>query len=437
MVVPAADTPARQIASLNRASGSVVDILTVGGRETHLLLQSVSDGVLTGHPVDLESAQPAADETLTIPFTETALLYYTEPAGAPKNTHAADTGRLAFPAKYSYPELPSVGSAEKKYSCAQLDLELSRAEALRWFARNEGLMGYTPGQELAHHAVTTAIVVGVTFAIVAASAGGGTAGGFPNFSGPPAPQQDPRSSLRALAGDGTLRWAITAADVRVAGLLRLKRDRSCAARSTLTDAAGDLQILRQFDALQTGSAPQKLSGVGLLHEQTRLLDSLGPRPLPDGSLGDCGAFHCDTRTDQSETSAPVVEAVRDMPELAQERVQRVFSHAVWFGEKPSVYGRAMSVVRNTSPTGNLVIFDKSLVFTGSAGVAPPVRIRISYTDVASVELGSFGPNRWVAVHTRDGQTHFFTLMQQGGGLDRSQTRVAGLLLQSDLRAPGH
>ena len=442
MLVPTANLSAHQVKSLGTASGSVVDILTVSGQEKYVLLGSVTDRAMTGQLFDRDSGA-VPDDSVTIPLSEAALLYYVEPADPSHKTHAA-ASRRAIPAKYSYPQLPSVGSAEKKLSCADLDVELSRAEALRWFARNEGQMGYTPAQVLAHHAATTAIVVGVTLVIVAAAGGGGAAGGsFPNFSGAQ-PPRDPTGNLRSQVGDGALRWAITAADVRVAGLLRLKRDGACPERSTLVDGASDLHTLQQLDALQDRSPAPRLSGIALLHEQTRLLDTLGPRALADGRLADCGAFHCDNSGDQGDTSGVVMVTVQLMPELAQEHVQHVFSHALWFGETQSSFARAMSQAEKKSPAGALIVFDQSLVFSGTAAggpraqtdPAPPLRIRIPFTDIASVEAGSSALNRWVAVHTRDGQTHFFALLQQSGNLDRSQTRMAAALLQSDLSAAG-
>jgi hypothetical protein len=297
--VPKEVVPAKQVAALGHASGSIIDVLTVSGEENYLLLKSVTDNGLTGDPIDPDSTEPVLDQSVTLPFNQAALIYYAEPRSAGKHADILKAGgRRPFPAKNSYPQLPAAGAAEQGLSCMQLEVELSRAEALRWFARNEGLMGYTPGQVLEHHAVTTAAVVAVAFLVVA---GGGYGGGIPNFSGPPASQKDATRGLRDQVGYEQLRWAITAADSRIAGLLRIKRAKGCAGRSTLADDS-DLQILQQFDALGDGSATKKLSGVALLHEQTRLLDALGPRPLPEGMLADCGLYRCDNRTHPGESA---------------------------------------------------------------------------------------------------------------------------------------
>jgi hypothetical protein len=454
VLVPTDGVSAKQVTSLGQASGSVVDVLTTSGQETYLRLESVTSGALTGQPVDPVSAEYTADQSITIPLNETSLVYYVEPA-SPTPTHAgtakpvpASEPGLAFPVKHSYPELPAAGPSEAKLSCADLDVALSRTEAIRWVARNEGLMGYTPAQVLAHHAATTAIVVGVTFLVVA-SAGGGSAGGGGfggggfSFSGPAPTHVASASSLRSQVGDGQLRWAITAADVRVAGLLRIKRDKGCAGRSTLVDDESDLQMLQQFDALRDG--PRKLSGIALLHEQTRLLDMLGPRPLPEGRLGDCGAFHCDNSVAQGETSVAVVELHRRVPELADEHVQQVFGNAVWYGETASAYARAMMHIKHQLAAGDIVIFDKSLVFVsaapGESGSATgmPAPVRIPLADITAVDEGKFGLNRWVVVHTRDGHAHFFALLGSSGSpvIDRPKTLAAVQLLQSDLQLLGH
>jgi hypothetical protein len=453
ILVPTNGVSAEQVSSLGQASGSVVDVLSTDGEETYLLLESVTGGALTGRPIDVISRDAPEDRKITIPVNEAALVYYVKPASSAATRAAAakavPTGepRPGFPVKNSYPELPSAGSSEAKLSCADLDAELSRTEAVRWFARNEGLMGYTPTQVLAHHAATTAIVIGVTVLVVGAAGGGGAAGfgggGF-NFSGSgPTVQPDPAGSLRDQVGAGQLRWAITAADVRVAGLLRIKRDKGCAGRSTLVDDASDLRLLQQFDGLREGA--QRLSGVALLHEQTRLLDMLGPRPLPEGRLADCSAFHCDNSVDQGETSVTVVELRGRVPELADEHVQRIFGNAVWYGETASVYGRAKKHVKHQSVTGNIVIFDKSLVFVsdapGESGSATgtPAPVRIPLADIASVDEGKFGLNRWIVVHTRDGHAQFFALSGSIGSpvVDRPKTLAAVQLLQSDLQLLGH
>src|SRR4029077_19996666 len=113
----------QQVASLGRASGTVVDVLTVDGEETYLLLDSVSDSSLSGRLVDPQSAQPDTGQSLTIPLNEAALAYYVEPAGKSKAGPAPGRG---LPSKYSYPEIRAAGAAEKRLSCADLDLELSR-----------------------------------------------------------------------------------------------------------------------------------------------------------------------------------------------------------------------------------------------------------------------------------------------------------------------
>jgi hypothetical protein len=434
-LVPKDSVSAKQVAALGQASGSIIDVLTVSGEETYLLLRSVTDDALSGEPIDPSSAEPVPDQSVRLPFNQAALIYYAERPAKDKHADSRESGRpLAFPAKDSYPQLPAVGAAEKGLPCMQLEVELSRAEALRWFARNEGLMGYTPAQVLEHHAVTTAEVAAVAFLLLAS----GGYGGGPNFSGPPAFQKDAARSLRDQVGYEQLRWAITAADLRIAGLLHIKRANGCPERSTLAGDS-DLQMLQQFDALKDGSAANKPSGVALLHEQTRLLDTLGPRPLPEGRLADCGLYRCDNSTDQGETSGTVVELTRLLSDLKDERVQHIFAHAVWFGETASVFGRVKLEVTHKELSGSLVVFDRSLVFARTSaadsnpnsGATPPVRI--PFSNLESIQVGSLALNRWVVAHTRDGHAYYFAVRGQWG---RSQTLAAGRLLQTELQTPG-
>ncbi len=216
----------------------------------------------------------------------------------------------------------------------------------------------------------------------------------------------------------------------------ISRDQGCAGRATLADDQSDLEVLRQFDALREGQ--KKLPEIALLHEQTRLLDLLAPRPLPEGWLADCGAFHCDNRVEHIDTEAIEADVRRQVPQLADEQVQQIFNKATWYGETSSVWSRAMMSARNEAPTGDIVIFDHSLVFDAALpNVSMPAPVRIPFGDIVSVNEGGMGLNRWVEVRTRDGQAHFFALSAGQGAatsVDRPKMLAAVQLLQSDLQA---
>ena len=437
ILVPKDRMSASQVDSLGHATGSVVDVLTTSGEETYLVLDSITDGAMNGKQFDPMTMR-TVEQNLSVPLDEASIIYYVEPASAhpdPAKAKAAVHPRLGLPVKISYPEVHSAGTDESKLSCGELDVALARTEAVRWFARNEGLMGYTPAQVMEHHAATTAEVIGITALVIMAAAGGG-GGGFNLPGPPPAMQSGAAISLRDEVGAGTLRWAITAADVRIAGLLRIKHDKGCAGRATLADDQSDLEVLRQFDALR--EAQKKLPEIALLHEQTRLLDLLAPRPLPDGWLADCGAFHCDNRVEHIDTEAIEADVRRQVPQLADEQVQQIFNKATWYGETSSVWSRAMMSARNEAPTGDIVIFDHSLVFDAALpNVSTPAAVRIRFADIVSVNEGGMGLNRWVEVRTRDGQAHFFALSAGQGAattVDRPKMLAAVQLLQSDLQA---
>jgi hypothetical protein len=415
LLVPTDHISAKQIESVDRASGNVIDVLTVSGEEIFVLLDSAGNRVLTGQLVDTSSAQLPAGQQVTVPLDEAALVYYVAPASTAKQGHTAASGPpFKFPRKIAYPELPSVGAAERKFSCEQLDLALSRAEAVRWFARDEGLMAYTPGQELAHHAITTAIVAGVTFVVLASAAGGGGGGGW-DFSDHRPVFEDPASSLRDQVGEGELRWAINAADARIAGLLRIKRERDCAQKSTLVESAGDLQVLQRFDALHEGQAARKLSAAALLQEQTKLLDMLGPRPLPEGSLADCGLFHCPARA--AEEAIPI-EAPPERPEAGRD-----YPFVHWY---PGTDNISNLKTFETGMAVNFRVTETALVFQASSegmskSAKPMTRtqVRIPYDEIASIKFSEhrmagsilLHPS-WIVVTRTDGRVDSFAVVRR-------------------------
>lgn len=108
----------------------------------------------------------------------------------------------------------------------------------------------------------------------------------------------------------------------------------------------------------------------------------------------------------------------------------------------SVYARARKQLKQKVPSGSLIVSDKSLLFSsgdipepGTEASRPPP-FRIAYTEIASVEVGHLGLNRWVEVRTNEGDTQFFAVVKYGtlgGVVDRTETQAAGDLLRSKLR----
>ena len=286
----ASDTGKLQVQDLGKKQGAVADILTTTGEEHYFVIGPAPDGTLAGQRVDPRLAHVIPDQTVSDPFDSIAIVYYVE---QPKGKHAAVAGyedRRLIPHKPGYPKLAKPGSREKGLSCDALGVELARAEAVRWFARDQGAMGYTDEQAALRHVTNAAEYTGIAALVLIAAA----AGIAPRFDSAPPP--DPNRKLAAQIGEQNLRWSVTAADSRIIGLLKLRRGKGCTERPTLMPGNSDVQNLAALDRLQQQGAAGHLSAEARMHEQTRLLDELGPRPLPEEANRDCGVlFHCPVR----------------------------------------------------------------------------------------------------------------------------------------------
>jgi hypothetical protein len=278
----------QQVQALAGKTGAVADVLTIDGEEHYFVIGPSPAGTLGGPRMNPAAGRTIPDEEVSEPFENLAIVYYLE---QPKKKHASVPGyeeQRKIPNKYAYPKLPTPGAFEQGLSCDALGVDLARAEAVRWFARNEGAMGYTEQQAALRHVTNAAEYTAITALVVLVVAAGGY---VPDFK--PAPPPDPNRSLQAQIGEENLRWAITHADARIVELLKLRRAKGCAEQPTLVDGNGDLQNLAALDGLAHDSTAQHMSADARMHEQTRLLDELGPLPLPEGSNHACGALsHC-------------------------------------------------------------------------------------------------------------------------------------------------
>jgi hypothetical protein len=247
------------------------------------------------------------DQDVIVPFDDLAIVYYLE---QPKKKHSSVPGyedHRSIPNKFAYPKLPTPGGLEQGLSCDALSVELARAEAVRWFARNEGAMGYTEEQAALRHVTNAAEYTAITALVVIAIAAGGS---VPNFMPPPPP--DPNHGLKWQIGEENLRWAITHADARILSLLKLRREKGCAGQPTLVGNS-DLQNLAGLDGLAHDPAVSHLSADARMHEKTRLLDELGPLPLPEGSNHSCGVlFHCPLKAAPLASTASSTSCHRDV-----------------------------------------------------------------------------------------------------------------------------
>ena len=289
-MVVASSAEKQQVQTLGKKKGAVADVLTVTGEEHYFVIGAAADGALGGQSVDPVLAHVIPDQDFSAPFDNIAVVYYVE---QPKPRHASIAGyeeRRVIPSKPAYPLLATPGSLEKSLSCDALGVELARAEAVRWFARNQGAMGYTAEQAALRHVTNAAEYTGLAALVLLAAA----AGVVPRFDSVPAP--DPNRGLVQQIGEENLRWSVTAADSRIIALLNLRRDKACAARPTLASGNTDLRNLVALDGLHQDASGRNSSAEARMHEQTRLLDELGPLPLPEGMNRNCGVlFHCAVR----------------------------------------------------------------------------------------------------------------------------------------------
>jgi hypothetical protein len=292
MVLPAHGRDG-DLQALSRKTGAVADVLTVAGEERVFTITPSTGQALAGQLIDTNYGVDLAGQLVTEPFDSLALVYYADPA---KKTVSP---RDRLPAKPSYPKLKAPDAADHALSCDGLAVELARAEGIRWFARNEGAMAYTDTQRMEGHAANFAEDVAITAAVIlivaSAGHGGGSFGGG-NFGGgntdPSASPGGPsRRPLVAQVGGERLRWAVTAADSRIIGLLGLRRDKGCSAQPTLVTGRSDLQNLEAIEAMHHPST-ERLSDEAMMHEQTRLLDELGPLALVEASNRSCGLSSC-------------------------------------------------------------------------------------------------------------------------------------------------
>jgi hypothetical protein len=119
-------------------------------------------------------------------------------------------------------------------------------------------------------------------------------------------------------------------------------------------------------------------------------------------------------------------------------VDEVLGHAIWFGETGSVWARARKTVGGEAPQGEIVLTDKSLLFTSDAdkaGVNPNGRqttVQIPYAQVERVQVGNLGLNKWVMIRTKDGREQFFSIKGPSTTVDRESTQAAADLLRAKI-----
>jgi hypothetical protein len=161
-------------------------------------------------------------------------------------------GACAYQPTIQHPALPALAPIESTMDCSQIDLAIDRADTVRWVIREDGGKLETDGEQTARNASNVVLFTLGIFAGVV-------------------------PTLINDSGDKVL----NAADVRILGLLQLKRERNCPPRATALQGIDDRALLLEFDATQAqldaGSGEQSR----LFDERTRLLDGL--RVLPSSA----------------------------------------------------------------------------------------------------------------------------------------------------------
>ncbi|HUL81908.1 MAG TPA: hypothetical protein VL131_07195 [Gammaproteobacteria bacterium] len=264
LLVPAGE--ASELQTLAENVGGTAELMTVTGDDYLVTLGAGSPGAV--HGTELYGDH----RDLDVPFESLALVYYTNPSRSTKNPRPT-------PRENRFPRVSAVGKAERDMSCEALDVELARVAAVRWFARSFGALPYTHADAMKVHARNVGIGFGIAVAaivVVGAMAEcpvcfGGT-GGWPGDAGG-------QSYGLSTVPPEKLRFAVTAADERIAGLLQLKSEKSCEARPALQEGSTDLELWSKVSSLTAATgAAEDADRIALL-ARTEAFDLLGPKAV--------------------------------------------------------------------------------------------------------------------------------------------------------------
>lgn len=150
-----------------------------------------------------------------------------------------------------HPVMAKPTAADIALTCAEIDLAIDRADTVRWLIRDDGGELESDNARAARYSANALVI---PLSILAM---------FPT----------------ALPDGGGA--VLEAADLRVLGLLVLKRDRRCPARPTTFAGTDDIALAAEVEALQARIAGEEGRAATLLSERTRLLDGLRVMPASD------------------------------------------------------------------------------------------------------------------------------------------------------------
>jgi hypothetical protein len=129
---------------------------------------------------------------------------------------------------------------------------------------------------------------------------------------------------------------------------------------------------------------------------------------------------------------------------ADEHVDQILSHAVWFGATRSIFARARKQIKGEAPYGEIVVTEKSFRFADQADKAPAhpdgrgATVEIPYAELEAVQVGTWGWNKWVMIRTKDGHEQFFAITEPSSTtVDRKSTQAAGELLRTKITRTAH
>ena len=300
------------------------------------------------------------------------------------------------PEHASFPSLPAPGVVEQGASCVDLDVELARAEAIRWYARDQGGAPFTPSEIAKTHAKNFAKDTGIAVLAFVALAGGGGSGCWSKCGD---------SSPNVLSTEDW-RWAVTAAQRRVIGLLELKQAKHCPLGVVSGMDGGDLGVLEQIAGTRRQHAAGLVDDVVLSAQETSWLDKLNPAPLGP-----------------RDQSGRVVEY--------GEGVVQKFDHVVWELDMNSW----MSSGSANTLRGTIVLTEKSLIVqlpSDERTSTGPV-VHIPYNDMASVEMQSKMGMHWAVVRRLNGHAAVFWF-QHRLSIERKRTEAVAALIKSRIPA---
>jgi hypothetical protein len=279
-IVPSRDTVV-EIEKLNRRSDVVMDVLSVDRTEHRLRLNGAGGAVLSGRDLSPDTA----DQMIKIPFDQLGLVDY---------RIVSDQQRGDWRPSREIPKLPSTGPQDHRLGCEELDVELSRAGTIRWYARQSGAEPFTAHDARVQHAKTAGMVgIAVLLSpVLIATAPLISAGATisHDISTSHAKSNTPNDSSQSHHDPSPeTRWAITAADRREIGLLEIKRDSSCPAHALPDSETTDLDILNQIESTRIALAAHQISDQEQMNQQTNLLNQFDP---PSSGRATCPATSC-------------------------------------------------------------------------------------------------------------------------------------------------